>query len=162
MEIHLQIKIADLLTSYPDLERVLIDLSPAFSKLRNPVLRRTIAKVTSIQQAAKIAGISPSLMVNTLRKEAGLSNIEIEEDEQQEGPPIIWLNKDNISIRFDASPIINSGQSPLAEILRLSKELTEGEIMELSAPFRPEPIMDKLKSDGFKVCFYEGKSYFMK
>lgn len=161
MEIHLQTKIADLLTSYPDLERVLIDLSPAFSKLRNPVLRRTIAKITSIQQAAKIAGISPSLMVNTLRKEAGLSNIEIEEDEQQEGPPI-WFNKDNISIRFDASPIINSGKSPLSEILRLSKELKEGEIMELSAPFRPEPIMDKLKSDGFKVCFYEGKSYFMK
>jgi len=39
-----QIKVAELLETYPQLEEVLIDLSPTFKKLKNPVLRRTIAR----------------------------------------------------------------------------------------------------------------------
>ncbi|MDL2277838.1 DUF1858 domain-containing protein [Parabacteroides sp. OttesenSCG-928-G07] len=164
MEIDLQTKIADLLKFYPDLEDTLLELSPAFAKLRNPILRRTVAKVTSIQQAAKIAGISPSVMVQTLRKAAGLAtvdSIETYENNQQEPMPE-WFDETKITTRFDASPIINAGESPMQEILRLSKELQEGVIMELTAPFRPEPIIDILKSKGFKVWFNDGKSYFMK
>ncbi len=164
MEIDLQTKIADLLKSYPDLEDTLLELSPAFAKLRNPILRRTVAKVTSIQQAAKIAGISPSVMVQTLHKAAGLTtidNTEIDDNDSQEGLPE-WFDESKITIRFDASPVINAGQSPMSEILLLSKKLQEEEIMELTAPFRPEPIMDMLKSKGFKVWFNDGKSYFMK
>ncbi len=47
-----QTKVKELLDAYPELEPVLIDMAPAFKKLRNPVLRRTIARVTSIKQAA--------------------------------------------------------------------------------------------------------------
>ena len=36
MEIDLQTKIADLLKFYPDLEDTLLELSPAFAKLRIP------------------------------------------------------------------------------------------------------------------------------
>ncbi|EOA56140.1 hypothetical protein M2459_000728 [Parabacteroides sp. PF5-5] len=164
MEIDLQTKIADLLKFYPDLEDTLLELSPAFAKLRNPILRRTVAKVTSIQQAAKIAGISPSVMVQTLRKAAGLAtvdSIETYENNQQEPMPE-WFDETKITTRFDASPIINAGESPMQEILRLSKELQEGVIMELTAPFRPEPIIDILKSKGFKAWSNGGKSYFMK
>jgi len=164
MEIDLQTKIADLLKFYPDLEDTLLELSPAFAKLRNPILRHTVAKVTSIQQAAKIAGISPSVMVQTLRKAAGLAtvdSIETYENNQQEPMPE-WFDETKITTRFDASPIINAGESPMQEILRLSKELQEGVIMELTAPFRPEPIIDILKSKGFKAWSNGGKSYFMK
>ena len=164
MEIDLQTKIADLLKFYPDLEDTLLELSPAFAKLRNPILRRTVAKVTSIQQAAKIAGISPSVMVQTLRKAARLAtvdSIETYENNQQDPMPE-WFDEIKITTRFDASPIINAGESPMREILRLSKELQEDAIMELTAPFRPEPIIDILKSKGFKAWFNGGKSYFMK
>jgi len=72
-DINLQTKVANLLESYPELEDILMELSPVFSKLKNPVLRRTIAKVTSLQQAAGVAGISPPLLIQKLRKAAGLS-----------------------------------------------------------------------------------------
>ena len=55
VDINLQTKIATLLKVYPELEERLIELVPAFDKLRNPILRRTIAKVTSLQQAAAMA-----------------------------------------------------------------------------------------------------------
>ena len=66
-------KIADLLKEFPQLEATLIKYSPAFSALKNPVLRRTVAKVTSLQQAAKVGNVSIVEMVDTLRAEVGQS-----------------------------------------------------------------------------------------
>lgn len=164
MNINLHIKVSDLLDAYPHLEDTLLELSPAFSKLRNPILRRTVAKVTTLQQAAKVAGISPILLLETLRQAAGLpidgSNESIDiENEQKDKPE--WFDETNITIRFDARPIIESGENPMQEIIRLSKELQNNQIMELTAPFKPVPIMDLLKSKGFEVWYNNGKAYFM-
>lgn len=165
MDINLHIKVSDLLDAYPQLEGTLLELSPAFSKLRNPILRRTVAKVTTLQQAAKVAGISPILLLETLRQAAGLpidnSNESIDIDNEQKDKPE-WFGEMNITIRFDARPIIESGENPMQEIIRLSKELQNNQIMELTAPFKPVPIMDLLKSKGFEVWYNNGKAYFMK
>lgn len=164
MDINLHIKVSDLLDAYPHLEDTLLELSPAFSKLRNPILRRTVAKVTTLQQAAKVAGVSPILLLETLRQAAGLyidnnnESIDIE-NEQKDKPE--WFGEMNITIRFDARPIIESGENPMQEIIRLSKELQNNQIMELTAPFKPVPIMDLLKSKGFEVWYNNGKAYFM-
>lgn len=164
MDINLHIKVSDLLDAYPHLEDTLLELSPAFSKLRNPILRRTVAKVTTLQQAAKVAGISPILLLETLRQAAGLpidnSNESIDIDNEQKDKPE-WFGEMNITIRFDARPIIESGENPMQEIIRLSKELQNNQIMELTAPFKPVPIMDLLKSKGFEVWYNNGKAYFM-
>ena len=164
MDINLHIKVSDLLDAYPQLEGTLLELSPAFSKLRNPILRRTVAKVTTLQQAAKVAGISPILLLETLRQAAGLpidnSNESIDIDNEQKDKPE-WFGEMNITIRFDARPIIESGENPMQEIIRLSKELQNNQIMELTAPFKPVPIMDLLKSKGFEVWYNNGKAYFM-
>ncbi|MBF0760487.1 DUF1858 domain-containing protein [Dysgonomonas mossii] len=164
MDINLHIKVSDLLDAYPHLEDTLLELSPAFSKLRNPILRRTVAKVTTLQQAAKVAGISPILLLETLRQAAGLpidnSNESIDIDNEQKDKPE-WFGEMNITIRFDARPIIESGENPMQEIIRLSKELQNNQIMELTAPFKPVPIMDLLKSKGFEVWYNNGKAYFI-
>lgn len=165
MDINLHIKVSDLLDAYPHLEDTLLELSPAFSKLRNPILRRTVAKVTTLQQAAKVAGVSPIILLETLRQAAGLpidnSNESIDIDNEQKDKPE-WFETSNITIRFDARPIIESGENPMQEIIRLSKELQNNQIMELTAPFKPVPIMDLLKSKGFEVWYNNGKAYFMK
>ena len=164
MEINLQTKIAALLEACPALEETLLELSPAFAKLRNPVLRRTVAKVATIRQAAQIAGISPAEMVQTLRKAAGLASAdstgETDAEEEDDKTPPEWFDETKITVRFDASPLIDAGESPMQEIIRLSKTLKKGEIMELTAPFKPAPIMDMLKSKGFQSWYLGGKSYF--
>lgn len=164
MEIDLQTKIGALLEAYPELEDTFLELSPAFAKLRNPVLRRTAAKIATVQQAAKIAGISPAAMVQALRRAAGLTAEAAEQPDQDsadEGRPA-WFDESKIAKRFDAGPVIAAGKSPLQEILRLSEALSAGEILELSAPFRPEPVMDMLRTKGFQVWYDDGKSYFLK
>ncbi|MCU0409486.1 MAG: DUF1858 domain-containing protein, partial [Bacteroidales bacterium] len=51
-------KVGELLEAYPKLEAKLIETAPVFSKLKNPVLRKTITKVTSLKKAALVANIS--------------------------------------------------------------------------------------------------------
>ena len=51
-------KVAQLLEDHPALEEVLVSLAPAFSKLRNPVLRRTIARVTTLKRAAEVRNMT--------------------------------------------------------------------------------------------------------
>jgi hypothetical protein len=45
-------------------------------KLKNPVLRKTIARITSIGQAATVGGLDVQDLVNRLREKAGQGNID--------------------------------------------------------------------------------------
>ena len=69
--IEAETKVGTLLEQYPELEDVLIGLAPPFKKLKNPFLRRSVAKVASLRQAAAVARLPVGELVNTLRKEVG-------------------------------------------------------------------------------------------
>ncbi|MDP3432644.1 MAG: DUF1858 domain-containing protein [Bacteroidota bacterium] len=161
-------KVGELLDAFPQLEDILIKLSPSFAKLKNPILRKTVARVASLQQAAIVGGLKVDEMVNRLRKEVGQDMLGDESEDAQylvTSPPY-WFNQAQVKTQFDASPIINSGGSPMAEILALAKELQQGEILEIKTPFVPAPIIDMLKDKGFKsISLQKGDevvSYFTK
>jgi hypothetical protein len=59
MELSRQTKIGDLIDSYPFLLDYLLGQSPAFSKLKNPLMRKTIAKLASVSKAAALGGLDP-------------------------------------------------------------------------------------------------------
>ncbi len=145
-------KIGELLDAFPQLEDVLLELSPSFAKLKNPILRKTVARVASLQQAAIVGGLKVDELVNRLRKEVGqdMFSSETENTQYLVASPPDWFDNIRIIQQFDASPIINAGSSPMAEILALAKELQQGEILEIKTPFVPAPIIDMLKNKGFK------------
>ncbi|WP_108822292.1 DUF1858 domain-containing protein [Dysgonomonas sp. Marseille-P4361] len=164
MDITLETKVADLLKYYPEVETKLLELSPVFSKLKNPVLRRTVARVTSLQQAAGVAGISPAKLIQELRFAAGLSTYNLEskggdEDDQKEPPA--WFDRESIKTIFDVRPIIESGKSPMQEILKLSSGLNRVEILQLITSFKPVPIIDILKQKGFKIWTKEDETFIL-
>ncbi len=146
-------KVGELLDSFPQLEPVLTDMSPAFAKLKNPILRKTVAKVATLQQIAAVGGLKVDDIVNRLRKEVGQSTGPEDESESEylsdEKPE--WFNEVKIVKQFDASPVINSGGSPMNDILSQTNQLKTGEIFELRTPFVPAPVLDMLKSKGFKI-----------
>ena len=86
-------KVGALLEAYPELEEVLIELAPVFAKLRNPVLRRTVAKVTTLRQAASVGGLSLGDMIGRLRSAAGCSDEWRDEDsdDTEAGRPA-WMD----------------------------------------------------------------------
>lgn len=146
-------KVGQLLDAYPELENLLIELSPTFAKLKNPILRKTVARVTSLQQAAVVGGLKVDELVNRLRKETGQADYAATSDDIDylSITPPSWYDVSRISRRFNAIPVINSGNSPMNEILRLAHNLNEGDILELRTPFVPAPVIDMLKSKGFRV-----------
>ncbi|WP_423130267.1 DUF1858 domain-containing protein [Gaoshiqia sp. Z1-71] len=161
-------KVGELLDAFPFLEDVLLELSPAFAKLKNPILRKTVARVASLQQAAVIGGLKVEELVNRLRTEAGQEALsgELENSAYLTHTPPGWFSAGKISRTFDASPAINSGGSPMAEILGLANRLQPGEILELKTPFVPAPIIDMLREKGFATFSMQHAdgvtSYFIK
>ena len=67
-------KVAELLESWPELEPVLVAQAPAFRRLKNPVLRRTVARVATLEQAAGVGGVAVRDLVAALRRAAGLDD----------------------------------------------------------------------------------------
>jgi len=145
-------KVGKLLEDHPELEDVLIRLSPSFKKLRNPVLRKTVAKVATLRQVARVGGISLADLINTLRREAGLSKVNVADDDLAgPGKCPAWFNADRIVKRFDARPMIEAGQQPMGTVLTQIRELAPGEVYELTTPFIPAPLIDMAKGKGFAV-----------
>ena len=143
-------RVGELLEKYPELESTLLDLAPAFQKLKNPVIRKTIGKVATLQQAAKIGNIPVSDLVNALRKEIGQDKLEITEKQTDTGSlPPVWLDEANITVRFDATPLINSGENPMQHVLNHVGKIREGDIFLLITPFVPAPIIDIISKKGY-------------
>jgi hypothetical protein len=147
-------KVGELLEAYPELEEVLMKMSPAFEKLRNPVLRKTVARVATLQQVAVIGGINVEDIVTRLRKEAGAeeTGMTIENMDYLSGTIPGWVANSRIVSHFNATPIINSGGSPMEEILHRTSHMKAGEIFELETPFVPAPVIDMLGNKGFRTC----------
>lgn len=150
-------KVGELLDAFPQLEDVLLQLSPSFAKLKNPILRKTVAKVASLQQAAIVGGLKVDELVNRLRQEVGQNadTDAVEGGSYVSSSTPAWFDEAKIKHRFDASPVINSGGSPMGDILSISQLLKQNEIMELTTPFVPAPIIDMLKGKGFLVFSME-------
>jgi hypothetical protein len=154
-------KVGELLDAYPALEPVLMEMSPAFEKLKNPVLRKTIARVATLQQVAVVGGINVEDIVNRLRKEIGQNSGMSDNSEStylsDELPE--WFDSAKITVRLDASPVINSGGSPMNDILHDANRLNPGEILELQTPFVPAPIIDMLRGKGFIIFCIQTEDY---
>jgi len=138
-----------MLDAFPGLEKILVELSPAFAKLKNPVLRKTVARVASLQQVAVVGGLKVDDLVNRLRREVGqdLFTGLAENSNYLVTTTPEWFDSGKVIRRFDAISVINSGGSPLAEVLSIVSQLSPGEILELKTPFVPAPIIDILKKE---------------
>ena len=69
MEISANTKIDALLKEFPFLEDFLINLSPKFKGLKNPIMRKTIGKVATLSKVAGIGGLDLDDFLTALTKE---------------------------------------------------------------------------------------------
>jgi uncharacterized protein (DUF2249 family) len=142
-------KLASLLNEFPQLEETLVQLSPAFAKLRNPLLRNTIARVATLRQVAEVGGIPLADLINTLRKTAGLPVIAVTEQGPASRPD--WMDASTPVQSFDAREMLASGGHPLNRVLSEIATLHPGERYELITPFTPAPLIEAVRKKGFRV-----------
>ncbi|PKP08050.1 MAG: hypothetical protein CVU09_17530 [Bacteroidetes bacterium HGW-Bacteroidetes-4] len=142
-------KIFELLEAYPELEDVLIAAAPQFKKLQNPVLRKTVAKITNLSQAATIGGINVEELVNTLRAKVG-QNLESFNQESSTYNTIQpdWFREEGITQVIDIREMLDAGDQPVHEVMAALKKTGSEAILQLIAPFLPAPLIDKSLSLG--------------
>jgi len=145
-------KINTLLESYPQLEDTFMNISPNFEKLRNPFLRKTIAKVTTLRQAAIVGNVSLSELINTLRNKVGLEDILLNQNKEEslnEAPE--WLIDEYIKIEYNAEPDLAQGIHPVQKVTKEMESLNPSDIYLLITPFVPAPLIDLMNNKGYKV-----------
>lgn len=156
-------KIGDFLEAHPDLQEALIARVPEFAKLRNPVLRRTVARLASVDQAARMAGIPTAELMRFLRELTGeaVETTEGGADTPSEEPRPAWAQPDALRATLDAEALLAGGEHPLASVRRTLSQLAPGETLILESAFRPEPLLDQMKQEGHPCwCEQSGEGRF--
>jgi uncharacterized protein (DUF2249 family) len=147
-------KISDVLKKHPALLETLIDLSPAFRNLRNPVLRRVQTRLVTVSQAAGIAGMEPALLTQRLNEAAGISaprqslptthangTVGAATDPTIEDAPV--------AAEIDVRPLMARGEEPFKAIMAAARTVPVGSTLRLIAGFEPLPLYDVLAKQGF-------------
>jgi hypothetical protein len=139
-------KVLALIEAYPQLEDTLIRYVPAFEKLKNPVLRRTVAKIATLQQAAAIGNVKVEELINVLRKEVGQDLIAAAADQQFNTSMPSWFEEGNVSRETDIRTMLAAGEQPVNQVMADLNTLEPGVIYRVVAPFVPAPLIEKAAS----------------
>jgi len=152
MDIQAHTKLRDLLDLHPELEDKIMQIAPPFKNLKNPVLRKTVAKLATLEKVARIGNLDVTELVNKLRRETGQPEITVEqmpEIEWQEGDPA-WIQNDPAHI-IDGTEMLNRGEHPLNKVNALMREIKPGEFILLRTNFKPLPLIDEMIKQKYQV-----------
>jgi len=152
-------RIGELLETYPELENILIGYVPAFKKLRNPILRRTVAKVATVEKAASIAGIDVRELVVRLRRAAGQSvddttesdSASVEDEIHRWSQPPPWIDASKVNVSIDADALLEAGEVPISRIVQAARQLSGDQVILVTSTFRPVPLIEALEKQGFRL-----------
>jgi uncharacterized protein DUF1858 len=143
-------RLGDLLERWPGLEAVLIELSPHFRALENPVLRRTVAKVATLRQVSTVSGVPLATLIERLRAGAGLPPLVVTDESggaPAERPP--WAVEGAVTRTNDARAAIEAGEHPLPQVMADLAALGDAQVYQLVTPFVPAPLVDLARGKGF-------------
>jgi len=146
-------KISEVLQKYPDLLDYLADLTPAFRKLRNPLLRKVQTRLVTVEQAAGIAGIDARVLTRRLNQEAGITapDAPASPDAPAAAPAQApaWFRETTVSQELDVRPMLERGEEPFKLINIAARAVPVGEVLRLIVGFEPLPLYDALGKQGF-------------
>ncbi len=143
-------KIGDLLEHFPHLEDVLVGLSPTYKALKNPVLRRTVAKVATLHQVSKVGNVPIGRLIDALRAAVGQEpGHKCEEGDTVEAERPAWAKAESVVRTFDARALIQAGSHPMPQVMTDLNTLKPGEVYVLVTPFVPAPLIDLASQKGF-------------
>jgi hypothetical protein len=79
MKITAETKVHDLLEAYPFLKTWLVGYTPAFEKLTNPVVYRTVGRVATLEAAARMGDVDVEELLDAVREQVAAQSILAEE-----------------------------------------------------------------------------------
>lgn len=149
-------RIATLLAAYPELEGRLLAAVPALAGIRHEALRQSVLEGTTLEQAARLAGLPAGEFVAVLRAWAGQ-----EQEETACGPgghtPLppaprpAWARSFAVRFRVDADEMLATGMHPAGTVKQYASVLAPGEMVVLTSSFCPSPLILMMRQNGFEA-----------
>lgn len=145
--------IARALAADPDLVDRLIAFNPTFRKLKNPILRRTMARLANFADAARVAGVPLDALLAVANRAAPPPTEQSAEPPADAGaagaPGWVAALDRAAATPLDVRPVLASGRDPYATIMGVVAKLQPGAVLILDAPFDPAPLRRVLAGKGF-------------
>lgn len=168
--------VASVLKADASLIEVFVGVSPAFGRLRNPALRRVMARLVTVEQAARIAGVDPDELVARLNAgaapgpSAAVQPIRPDPDAAPgplaAKPPALAAIPAERLVTLDVREDLRGGREPFSRIMAALQALPAGGALGVRAPFEPVPLYgvmakrglshhtERFASDDWQVWFY--------
>lgn len=150
MVINSETRISKLIEANRDTIDVISSINKHFSKLKNPILRKTLASRITIADAARIGGVSIELMLEKLQT-IGFENSEqeyIKSIKENKTYNKIEMRKETI-IELDVRPILAKGVDPFKSIMAELEKMVDGNTLMIINTFEPIPLLNILKTKGY-------------
>lgn len=144
-----QTTIARALAADPGLVDRLVAFNPAFRKLKNPILRRTMARLANFGDAARVAGVPLEALLAVANGAAAEPGADSGIAEAAEAPGWIAALDHAAATQLDVRPLLASGEDPFKTIMGVVAKLRPGDVLVLDAPFDPAPLRRVLGGKGF-------------
>lgn len=149
-------RLSVLLHSHPELAPRLMTALPALAGVSSEAMRRGLLEGTSLEQAARLAGVPAPEFVATIRAWAG-------EEEVEAGcghgghvplPPAPrpeWAVRFAPRFRIDADEMLATGVHPAGKVKHCGAILGGGEMVVLISSFCPSPLIQMMRHSGFEA-----------
>jgi hypothetical protein len=147
MNITPECKVGDLLDAFPEAEAALIAIAPKFKALKNPV-----AKIATLEQAARVADMPVNELVRALRSALGQDAGEIEGGGAGafDGDAPAWI-EDGVGLEFDADAMLSRGETPVGQVSAKLAGMAVGEVLLVRSTFQVAPLIDSMRAKGHDV-----------
>jgi uncharacterized protein (DUF2249 family) len=156
-------RVAAVLRTDERLVEVFASAAPALERLRNPAMRRTMARLVTVAQAAKIAGLDPQELVARLNAAAGSgdeavpsadTNEPVEEQKmsavESDIPAALSGLPAERLVDLDVREDLRRGEEPFSRIMAAKAALKPGEVLRLRATFDPVPLYHVMGKQGYE------------
>jgi len=141
-------RVQDVLARDAALVDVFVRHSSHFDKLRNAVLRRVMARLVTVEQAARVAGVPADALVRALNDALGIAAVEPNApvDRAREGAATRPAGRREVEL--DLRETLRAGKEPFSRIMSAVGALRDDEVLHLRAIFEPAPLYAVLAKRG--------------
>jgi TusA-related sulfurtransferase len=156
-------RVSDVLARDESLVDVFVRYAPHFAKLRNRAMRRVMARLVTVEQAARTASVPSAQLVHDLNAALGIvpqvvDTLQSDALPQGSPPPLSPQVEPAAELRhpaaapfveLDVRDALRAGEEPFAKIMAAVSVLRDEEVLHLRTIFEPVPLFAVLGKRGF-------------
>lgn len=151
-------RVSDVLARDESLVDVFVRYAPHFAKLRNRAMRRVMARLVTVEQAARTANVPSAQLVRDLNAALGIAPQAVDALQSDPLPEVSPQVEQAAELRhpaaarvveLDVRDALRAGEEPFSKIMAAVSGLRDEEVLHLRTTFEPVPLFAVLGKRGF-------------